>query len=113
MSISFSITVDTKELERIVAQVEPVSNEIIVRLATEAEVYAKSYSPVDTGALMNSIHHFSMGNAWQRIKPEVHYAIYQELGTYKMAAKPFLAPMVELLTGRFLSPQVWQPLIMV
>ncbi|MBU1234997.1 MAG: hypothetical protein KKC77_19090 [Proteobacteria bacterium] len=112
MSISFSITVDTKELERIVAQVEPVSNEIIVRLATETEVYAKSYSPVDTGALMNSIHHFSMGNAWQRIKPEVHYAIYQELGTYKMAAHPFLTPAIEGISSEFMSPKTWSPIFL-
>jgi len=51
-----------------------------------------------------------MGQAWQRIQPEVEYAIYQELGTYKMRAHPFLSPAAETIYSKFVDPATWAPL---
>ena len=110
MSYSVAIYIDTKELERIAGNLETNADEIIRGIAFEAEGYAKGYAPYDTGALMSSIHTINMGNAWRRIQPEVHYAIYQELGTWKMAAHPFLTPAIEGIANKFLSPQSWSPL---
>lgn len=52
---------------------------------------AKTKAPVDTGRLRSSIS--SMADGLQcEIGTNVEYAIYQEFGTYKMAAHPFLFP---------------------
>lgn len=58
---------------------------------------ARPYAPVDTGALRASIDARSVRflgklHASVRVSPGVHYDIYQELGTYKMKAHPYLAP---------------------
>lgn len=57
----------------------------------------RPYSPVDTGALRASIDTRSVRflgvlHASVRVSPGVLYDIYQELGTYKMAAQPYLRP---------------------
>lgn len=58
---------------------------------------ARPYAPVDTGALRASIgvrpvmFHGVLHES-TRVSPGVHYDIYQELGTYKMAAHPYLKP---------------------
>lgn len=49
-----------------------------------AEKYAKQLSPVDTGALRNSITHTVDGNM-ATVGTNQEYAIYQELGTGKYA----------------------------
>lgn len=70
------------------------------------EGLAKIKSPVDTGALRNSIYTRTQNttstananelpeppNGSVYVGPSVEYAIYQELGTRKMEAQPFLIP---------------------
>ena len=53
---------------------------------------AKSYSPVDTGRLRNSIEHHMEGNDTVVIETNVEYAIYQEMGTRNQSGTPFLRP---------------------
>lgn len=60
-----------------------------------AERYAKQICPVDTGNLRNSIAHRQISENTEQVGTNVHYAPYVELGTYKMAAKPYLRPAVE------------------
>ena len=61
----------------------------------KAESYAKKLCPVDTGNLRNSITHQQMDENTEVIGTNVEYAPYVELGTSKMAAKPFLRPAAE------------------
>ena len=56
-----------------------------------AEGHAKKITPVDTGNLRNSITHLVDGKA-ACIGTNVEYAPYVELGTSKMAARPYLKP---------------------
>lgn len=55
---------------------------------------AKSKAPVDTGALRNSIGMESLGLAKVEVGPTVHYAPYQEYGTSRMPAQPYMHPAV-------------------
>lgn len=59
---------------------------------------AKEYAPVDTGTLRRSITH-ELGKRgveqYVRIGTNVFYAIFQELGTVKHPAHPFLRPALE------------------
>lgn len=56
-----------------------------------AESYAKALCPVDTGNLRNSITHMRKDDD-EYIGTNVEYGPYVELGTRKMAARPFLRP---------------------
>ena len=60
-----------------------------------AETYAKQDCPVDTGNLRNSISHAQLDSRAEVIGTNVYYAPYVELGTHKMAARPFLRPAAE------------------
>ena len=86
---------DTRRLDAIIAQ-EPVrSAEIIKKAALQVEAVAKPLAPIDTGALRNSIQAEQMGPHTWWVQDGVEYGIYQELGTRKMAAHPFMVPAVE------------------
>jgi HK97 gp10 family phage protein len=53
-------------------------------------------APWDTGALRASIHVESLHPPLQRtIADGVEYGVFQEFGTYRMAAQPFMTPAVE------------------
>lgn len=60
----------------------------------QAESYAKALAPVDTGRLRNSISHAVDGDT-AYIGTNVEYAPYQELGTSKTKAQPFLKPALQ------------------
>lgn len=56
---------------------------------------AKTYAPVDTGRLRNSIRHHPEGDDTMVIETNVEYAIYQEMGTSTQSGTPFLRPAGE------------------
>ncbi len=58
------------------------------------ETDAKAMAPVDTGALRESITSVPSDMRCE-IGTNVEYGIYQEFGTYKMAAHPYLVPALE------------------
>lgn len=46
------------------------------------------------------------------VGPSVHYAIYHEFGTHKMAARPYLAPAVETVAGELeRNPDVFRGVV--
>lgn len=59
---------------------------------------AQAAAPVDTGTLRASIHVESITGGGSSVTAtvatggEADYAIYVEMGTYKMAAQPFMGP---------------------
>ena len=69
-----------------------------IQVALEAvgltcERKAKELAPVDTGNLRGSLTHL-VDDTTVYIGTNVEYGKYQELGTYKMKAQPFLRPAV-------------------
>lgn len=58
------------------------------------EGQAKDRAPVDTGNLRNSITHAEDSTS-TTIGSAVSYSVFQELGTSKMPAHPFLRPAIE------------------
>ena len=111
MRVTFSMSSDTSELEKIIANCDSMPPEIVREFGMEAEALAKGYAPFDTGALYNSLQSFMVGKAVARIQSDANYDIYQELGTYKMAAHPFLTPSIEQIASRFMAESTWSPLI--
>lgn len=66
---------------------------------------AKQRCPVRTGNLRRSIHYkpANPDNLEITIKADADYAAYVELGTYKMAAQPFLEPSVMEIIPQIIS----------
>ena len=68
---------------------------IVNRGATIVQSQARALSPEDTGALIQSIK-VEPGNgstsATAAVSTDKEYAAYQEYGTSKMAAKPYMRP---------------------
>ena len=67
----------------------------------KAESYAKTLCPVDTGRLRNSITHQRYDEHTEVVGTNVEYAPFVELGTHRMAAKPFLRPAAEGHTSEY------------
>lgn len=76
----------------------------IERRSLRVEGAAKRAAPVDTGRLRASITHEVEDHRAElevvgRVGTNVEYAIYQELGTRFMSARPFLRPALDAAGG--------------
>ena len=67
----------------------------------KAESYAKKLCPVDTGRLRASITHQQYDDHTEVVGTNVEYAPFVELGTHRMAARPFLRPAAEGHTDEY------------
>jgi HK97 gp10 family phage protein len=89
------IILDTKRLDELAAKLGTNTDGALKAIAFQVEGIAKTLAPVDTGALRNSLETEKIQEGLYQVHDGVEYGIYQELGTYKMAAHPFLIPAVE------------------
>ena len=121
VNIKVNVTSNKKEYEK---ALEQVAEKVLTMWGMQAESAAKKLCPVDTGLLRNSITYALAGQAANTteyqddareqtgfysgqaqadrgglrhvyIGTNVEYAPYQELGTVKMIAQPFLGPAIE------------------
>lgn len=106
--MSVVVTLDMTGLLNAMAKVKPNSAKIVAQAALKVEAQAKVNAPVDTGALKNSLNSEQMNPLLWRVQDGVTYGIYQELGTYKMAAQPFLIPAVESVSSEYIA--MWRSL---
>jgi len=104
MSIG-SIRLDTKMLDRIAQSLDRNTDQVLESAAYQVEAEAKARAPVDTGALKGSIHTEKKKPGLYWVADGVEYGIYQELGTHKMRAQPFMVPAVEKV-GRYIY-EMW------
>ena len=88
MSIKF-----TDNSGEVLSALEKAVHNGLTAVGMTAERYAKKDTPVDTGRLRNSIT-YEVRDDEQAvyIGTNVEYAPYVELGTSRMAARPFLRP---------------------
>lgn len=115
----------TNHFPRIAAGMPDACEAGVRQAAVEIAATAAAAAPVDTGALQATctaepldrgtvVDDLTVGGvAWAAmagdtesggLRPDgrpVNYAIYQEFGTYKMAAQPFFFPAVEILRPEF------------
>jgi len=129
------IKVDTAVLDRIIKELPERVERVGRKMAFVLEGYAKRNAPVDTGALRNSIytvtktsdgygaaasgtkgrtteeHPTPSGKIIANVGPCVDYAEFQEFGTSKMAAQPYMTPAVEQVEKDFNDPKNWEEII--
>lgn len=110
MTTPIKVVIDTKELERIAAQLDGNTDKVLQIVARRVEQGAKMLAPVDTGALRNSIMTEKMGENYWQVHDGVEYGIYQEFGTRYMAAHPFMTPAAEQAGGELNSGRLWEQL---
>ena len=91
MNISISVDGNINDISEIA---EAIKSRLPAALLDGAEAVAdtaRGMCPVRTGQLRSSISTSSSGESAQ-VFADADYAIFVELGTYKMAAQPFLVP---------------------
>lgn len=111
MNITIVVRTDTSGFEKIILNCDSKTPEIVREFGMAVEGMAKVFAPVDTGYLRDTINTTMVEVTTARVQSDANYDIYQELGTYKMAAHPFLAPAVESIASKFLSGDTWRPLL--
>lgn len=100
MSLSagnFSVKIKLKSHDAEVMQaLHDAESRILEMWGILAQGYATGYAPVDTGNLRASIgYKTDESDNTMYVGTNVEYAPYQEFGTYKMAAHPYLRPALE------------------
>lgn len=65
---------------------------VLAKSAFDCQARAQQNAPVDTGFLKNSIHTVKIDETHYLVVVGASYGIFQELGTHKMPAHPFLLP---------------------
>jgi HK97 gp10 family phage protein len=93
--VPVSVKLDMGPLLKLKAEMRPKAGKIVARTAFLVEGKAKMLAPVDTGALRNSIHAAQSGELTWTVSDGVAYGVFQEFGTSRMAAHPFMTPAIE------------------
>lgn len=102
---------DTRKLDTIRSQLVPRAQGILSDSSQDIAEQAQQNAPVDTGALRDSIEAEQSASLEWLVHDGVDYGIYQELGTSRMQAQPFVVPAVEGYRTKF--SHVWGPLFRV
>jgi len=80
------------------------ASDVVRKAAFDIEGRAKDAAPVDTGNLRNSIRTEVAADGLSAVVgTHVEYAIYQEYGTYKMAAHPYMRPAADAVRPSFIK----------
>lgn len=95
MASGISVHVLMNRLPAIAKALRPKVGQEVHRSAFNIETAAKQHVPVRTATLQRSIHTLKTGEMSAEVGPSVEYGIYVELGTHKMAARPYLIPSAE------------------
>ena len=100
-----SVKIDTAILDQMIRDAPGKAGGIVHKFGLAITGDAAQNAPVDTAALRNSITSESqMVDALNFIVQDgVKYGVFQELGTSRMAAHPFMVPAVEHRTNGFFS----------
>jgi len=138
MSMS-TFKLDTRELDKIVREMDDNKNKVGKMLGFELEAEAKKRAPRRTSAMSNSIytvtkehdgyaaasgaakqmnpqaetqaHPTPTGNVLARVGPCVNYAEFVEFGTSRMSAQPYLTPAAEVVFQKVNDGTYWRKLV--
>ena len=80
---------------RLAAALPEAVGTIVQETILAIETQAKIKVPVDTGALRASIQSEMTGETSGEVATNIEYAPYQEYGTSRMAATPYMTPAAE------------------
>lgn len=90
-------------MDAFVASLEDKVDQAVQGAGIETEAEAKKAAPVDTGRLRSSIQYARQEKMKCSVGTNVSYAIYQEYGTYKSPAHPFLFPAFQIASQHLID----------
>ena len=93
-----------RKLDRMGGNVLDALEKATKQTALAAQADARDNAPVDTGNLKQSIsteHERSIEAATSTVYTNVEYGLYQEMGTVKMAAHPYMMPALNANKSTF------------
>lgn len=90
-----SYKLDTSGIDKLLQGMDGNADKAVRDTAYEIRDMAAGYAPVRTGALRDSLEAVKVTQKTWWVQDGVEYGVYQELGTSKMGAQPFLTPAVE------------------
>ena len=86
------------KLPAFIKRLDEAENKLLTKIGISVAGQATLIAPVDTGNLANSIDFDTdIPGKQVHIGTPVEYGIYQELGTRKMAAQPYLVPAMNAM----------------
>lgn len=97
------VTIVYNNLPKITPALRREVSKVIKNSVEEGIQLAKDNAPVDTGALRDEIHAEDVSDLAGSVVSAIEYAIFNELGTVKMAPSPYMTPMAEVMRPRFFS----------
>ena len=97
MGITITVKLDTARLESIIEAAPGVENAVVQRAAEQTKRFAKAVVPVATGALRQSIDYYMVSDGFALVMALTEYALYVEMGTRKMSARPYLVPALNAI----------------
>ena len=104
-SWTYTATFDISKLEELAAKAGGFSaslEDVASDIAEEVRNNIRQKNIIDTGDLLGSIESGLHSDEVAYVRDGVSYGVYNEFGTYKMAARPHLIPAAELF-GRKIS----------
>lgn len=75
-------------------------DDIALAVAETGKARAIGLAPVDTGNLVGSLNAKKLGGGKAQYGSNVEYAAYQEFGTRKMKAQPYMRPSADWLKNQ-------------
>lgn len=99
--MTISITADTAQVTNALRRLSKSVQGPALRNGLQAGAFlvegeAKLRAPVDTGALRSSIRATEIKSTEYSVGTNLDYAIWQEYGTSRMAAQPYMRPALNL-----------------
>jgi HK97 gp10 family phage protein len=100
-----NVTVDTSKLDAMGKEAKPKARKIVATYGSLITTDAIVRAPVDTGNLINTISANSkmIADMLFRVQDGTEYGIFQELGTSRMSARPFMFPALEAYRQKFIN----------
>ena len=100
-----TVRLDTAKLDHIIATFPKDAADTVRAGANQVQARATNLAPFDTGYLKSTIEAEPAGELTWHVVAGADYAIYQELGTSRMRAHPFMVPAVEITQKEY--TQMW------
>lgn len=101
--IKVELVVNYNNMPKLKSAMRQEADKAIKATVAEGVELAKKNAPVDTGALQDEIHGEDEGDLTGSVVSSIDYAIFNELGTVKMAPQPYMTPMAEVMKSKFID----------
>lgn len=99
--LSFETRVKADGFSRLGRDIQAELAGIVEQSGKDLAAEAARRAPVDTGALRDSIHSEMTGPLEATVSDGVEYGIYQEFGTSRTPAQPWLGPAAQATAPEF------------